>query len=77
MELLMDGRNGPALLDRKRMPRSQESRAPRRCRSCGLPLQGGVAHASDASCVDALRVEIRRLKERLVSGPPRTVARES
>ena len=32
-----------------------------RCRSCGLPLDA-EPHGTDSDCVDALHVEIRRLR---------------
>jgi hypothetical protein len=33
-------------------------RAHTRCRSCGLHVHAALAHASDADCVEALRVEV-------------------
>jgi hypothetical protein len=72
MGSLIEGtRHGPALLDRKRAPRPQESNALGRCRSCGLPVHGGVAHGNDAFCVDALRAEIQRLTDRPGADPRR------
>jgi hypothetical protein len=54
------GGKGP-MNDARSIPAKNGS-TPNRCRSCGVPLDGALAHATDAECVEALRREVERLK---------------
>ena len=44
------------------------------CHSCGLPIRAGLAHAGEAQCVEALRIEIQILKAFRRKDPRETAA---
>ena len=56
------------------MPEQQPAAAQSQCNSCGLPIRAGLAHAGEAQCVEALRIEIQLLKAFRRKDPRETAA---